>query len=186
MIGMKLIGEKAILALLKKLGPRIGRKVTRGAMNKAANPIVRAARQNAKRLGSRRIARGRTRKGVYHIEIREGYQLARAIGKRVKTYTAQGVIYVAIGPKWPQGAHGHLIEYGHRPSGWYAKQASATFVPPYPFMRPAFDSQKRAALSVARQEHRARVEMEARVAAKQAGFFGGAVMKTQIALASRA
>lgn len=164
MTGMDLQGEKALRKVLNQLGPRIARKVTRGALSKAADPIVRAARQNAKRLGSRRVAKGRTRKGVYLIEMRSGHQLARAIGKRVKTYTAQGVIYVAVGPRFPQGAHGHLVEYGHKPSGWYAKQTGATYIPPQPFLRPAFDAHKRQALTLATQHHRANVEREAQKA----------------------
>lgn len=40
-----------------------------------------------------------------------------------------------VGPQWPEGAHGHLVEFGHQlPDGSRTK--------PKPFLRPAADSTK--------------------------------------------
>ncbi len=33
--------------------------------------------------------------------------------------------------------YAYWVEFGHEPSGWYANMTSATFVPAYPFFRPA-------------------------------------------------
>lgn len=174
--GFGLQGERALRKLLKELGPRIERKVTRQAMRKAARPIVTAARANARRLlGTRTedrvtIDRRKTRRtGKVHFRRRRrAGQLERSIGSRQKTYTAQGVVFTAIGPKWPQGAHGYLVEYGHKPSGWYAKQERAQYVPAKPFMRPAYESHKQEALALAIREHRARIEREAQKASYHA------------------
>jgi len=195
MTGMDLQGDKELRRLLGQLGPRIARKVTRGAMNKAATPIVRAAKRNARKLGTR-----------------GGRQLAKSIGKRAKTYTAQGVVFVAVGPRFPLGAHGHLVEYGHRVAAAGSgtlkrihkagssktRKASVskvtgkrgtgrvlTFVPPHPFLRPAFDSQKRAALTLAINEHRARVEREAQKASYHARAGKIGATWTQIHAAGR-
>ncbi|KKL17336.1 hypothetical protein LCGC14_2486620, partial [marine sediment metagenome] len=55
---MDLLGEKEVRRMLNELGPRIERKVTRGAMVKAARPIIKAAQANAKRvLGHRSESR---------------------------------------------------------------------------------------------------------------------------------
>lgn len=64
-------------------------------------------------------------------------------------------IVIVVGPAYPAGAHGHLVEYGHRMvivgvnaevvQSYGAKRVvttSTTRVPPYPFMRPAaFETQ---------------------------------------------
>jgi HK97 gp10 family phage protein len=197
MIDMGLNGERQLKQLLKELGPKIEDKVTVSAMKKAAKPIEAAARANAMRLRTRSIsrqakviyaaferkARRIQRRGgdvgafiektraQWYVQAMEGtlqHQLARSIGTRTKRYTAQGVVYVAIGPKWPQGAHGHLVEYGHKPSGWYRRHKKRKFVPAHPFMRPAYEAHKRQALSIAIHEHRAKVEREARKAGRQA------------------
>jgi hypothetical protein len=183
MIGMGLAGERELKKLLKELGPRIERKVTRGAMVKAARPIIRGARQNLKRMSTAREEAARVafveagmKKGAARKagrKRRHRGDLARSIGYRQKSYTAQGVVFVAAGPKWPQGAHGHLVEFGHRIArgGSLSRRGRRTtkkatgraigFVPAYPFMRPAYEMHKREALTLAIQEHRARVEREA-------------------------
>lgn len=43
-----------------------------------------------------------------------------------------------IGPKYPEGAHGHLVELGHEEVLWGIRTGRR--VPPYPFARPAVDS----------------------------------------------
>lgn len=194
MIGCNVEGVRQLEGLLKELGPRIERKVTRGAMIKAARPIVRAAKANCHRLFGHRSERTLVRQYDTRHTLKEFYggrllhrrrkgrvpsyrtrkerirtrQLERSIGYRLKSYTAQGVVFVAVGPRWPQGAHGHLLEFGHEPSGWYASQRGAHFVPGRPFMREAFDCYKREALTIAIQEHRARVEREAQQASYHA------------------
>jgi len=201
---MELMGARELQRTLKELGPKIEQKVTLAAMKKAAIPIRRAARANARRiLGRRSEARltrlyeagaakraWREKHGTLHPR-RKGVkspvrtrkqstkagQLARSIKIKGKRYTAGGVVFVVIGPGWPEGAHGHLVEYGHQPSGWYARQAGAKFVRARAFMRPAWDTHKREALTIAIQQHRARVEREAQKATyhARAGWskFGG-------------
>ena len=34
--------------------------------------------------------------------------------KKVKTYNKGGTIVAIVGPSYPSGAHGHLVEFGHR------------------------------------------------------------------------
>lgn len=45
-----------------------------------------------------------------------------------------------IGPQYPAGAHGHLVEYGHEEVVWGNRTGRR--VGPRPFMRPAFDETK--------------------------------------------
>jgi len=48
--------------------------------------------------------------------------------------------YAVVGPLYPAGAHGHLVEYGHDKILWGRRTSDR--VPPHPFLRPAFDESK--------------------------------------------
>jgi len=167
---MTLEGVDKVNAVLRELGPRIERKVTRGAMSGAATPVVKAARANA-----------RTHK-------RSG-GLAKSAGKRVKTYTKNGVVYVAVGYLWKKGGyHGHLVEFGHRmvvggtirrDSGRTAAKSKRTGkrgggrvagrVKGYPILRPAWDATRSTCLATVVAQHQTRVEQEAAKLAAEKG-----------------
>ena len=150
----EVLGDKALQALLKELGPRIERKVTRGAMSDAAKPLVKAARRNAK---ARKVTGG----------------LAKSAGKRVKTYTKDGVIYVAVGYLWKKGGyHAHLVEFGHRiarggtlsrigKTGKKGEGTAAGRVKGYPLLAPAFRQTRHKVQRIIFARHRARIEKEA-------------------------
>jgi hypothetical protein len=64
--------------------------------------------------------------------------LRDTIGVVVREYMTAIVIYV--GPQYPAGAHGHLIEFGHNLVLFGVE--TSTFIPEQPFMRPAADETK--------------------------------------------
>ena len=174
-------GAAELVKMLTQLGPRIERKITRGAMTMAATPVVRQIKANAKGM----VAGGAKRKhGKPHL-----YQ---TIGKRTKTYAKKGVVYVAVGPLYKLGGyHGHLVEFGHRivkggsiarisgkqrGSAPKAKNPTRTgqgkasgIVRPHPFERPAWEATKQQALNVVVSEHQRRVEIEAKKLAIECG-----------------
>jgi hypothetical protein len=43
-----------------------------------------------------------------------------------------------VGPEYPAGAHGHLVEFGHQKVLWGTPTNER--VPPHPFMRPSVDA----------------------------------------------
>ena len=170
-------GNKALAKTLRELGPRIERKVTRGACSAGVRPIVTAARQNA---------RARKRTGG----------LAKSAGKRVKSYAKNGVVYVAVGYLWKKGGyHAHLVEFGHRiakggtlaaeranPRTGKTRRAGMSKrtgargegqivgrVPGYPILAPAFRSSVRTAKSLIIQQHKNRIEKEAAKLAAENG-----------------
>lgn len=61
--------------------------------------------------------------------------LADTIGVVVRDYGPRFVMLV--GPQYPAGALGHLVEYGHAEVLW--GQPTGRRVPPKPFLRPAAD-----------------------------------------------
>lgn len=65
--------------------------------------------------------------------------LENTIGMEVRGYNY--TIMVICGPRYPAGAHGHLVEFGHQMVLW-GDRIEGGFVEPHPFMRPAADETK--------------------------------------------
>lgn len=78
------------------------------------------------------------------------------LNKSIKTVVRRynHVIAVFVGPTYPQGAHGHLVEYGHAKVLWGKRTGEQ--VKGKPFMRPAADTteaaQQAKIISVLRSE----------------------------------
>lgn len=64
--------------------------------------------------------------------------LQETIGIEVRKYDHS--IVIVMGPEYPAGAHGHLIEFGH--NHFLFGVATGNFLPAQPFMRPAADETK--------------------------------------------
>jgi HK97 gp10 family phage protein len=165
-----LTGDKELRAALNILPDRIYRKVVRQMTGKMATPIVSAAKRNLKAVQSEKA------RGV----------LAKGLRKKTKTYKADGSVVTIVGGKFPEAAHAHLVEFGHRmvvggtvsrlKKQWSASRSSRTgkrgggrvvgFVPAKPFMRPAYDATKGQAMAIAEQALRVGIEREAKKLAK--------------------
>lgn len=61
--------------------------------------------------------------------------LRDTIGLIMRKYQGGSVIAGVVGPEYPAGAHGHLVEHGH-------KIATGGTVPGYPYMNPAYQDVK--------------------------------------------
>lgn len=46
-------------------------------------------------------------------------------------------VVAIVGTAWPEGAHGHLVEFGHE---LVKNGVTIGFVPPHPWLRPAIES----------------------------------------------
>lgn len=141
---MQLIGDKALERVLRSLPEKVQRKVTRRAVTKAATPIVKAARTKAPR---------------------DSGALAKAINKKIKTYTGTQTVVAIIGPdtktqvqykgKTRRPAYyAHLAHDGHI-------TATGEHVPGNPFLRNAAEEQKPAALQTLKTEMGAGIIKEA-------------------------
>ena len=119
---LKLIGDKALEKKLKTLGERVQRKVLRSAVSAAATPVVKSAKQRAKKQSG---------------------LLKRAMGKKIVTNKARQSVTAVIGarkevqgeyrgkPRKPS-RYSHLVEKG------YIDEAGE-HVPPQPFLTPALE-----------------------------------------------
>ncbi len=97
-------GLPALDRKLRGLGEKLGKRVMRKALAAGGQLVVREMKKRvAKKTGG----------------------LKKSIGKRALRRRG-GSFAMIVGPRWPEGAHGHLVELGT------VKMAAK------PFMRPAF------------------------------------------------
>ena len=168
-IKLDLTGDKALMRNLDRLTDKVGRRVLRKAMRAAARPVVKAAK------GFAPVSTGKVKK-----------HLKDSIGTRFKWYGSTGTEVVVVGPRIKYkkekdssgkrqlvrddkgrrisvlaGQHGYIVEFGTGPR--YTKKGAFRGVgPAQPFMRPAWDSQKRAAEKAGIKKLLEEVEREAR------------------------
>lgn len=125
-----------------------GKALTR-ALRAGGKVFADRARQHCRRssqTGTRALWSAKTRAARANVK-----PLADTIGVVVRDYGAKQVLIV--GPQYPAGALGHLVEYGHAEVLW--GRPTGRRVPPQPFMRPAADeteSQVNAAIVASLQE----------------------------------
>lgn len=129
----RLEGFKELERTFKTLGERVQRKVLRSAVSAASTPIVKAAKANAE-------------------DSKESGTLKKSLGRKIKTYKDTQTVAAIIGPRtsvtgtwkgrkrWP-AKYAHLVERGHI-------DEKGNFVPPKPFLKPAYDSTEHQALNV--------------------------------------
>lgn len=105
---VRMLGVKELEKTLEKIGDRVVKNTMRHATSKAAQVLVRAIRANVRQMvgrGSRQFAKDKlTRKQA----------LSRTITKAPLRGKRRAVVGYVVGPKWPAGAHGHLVHDGHR------------------------------------------------------------------------
>ena len=114
----------------------------RGAVDKALRAAGKVVAKRAKELCPRSSQTG-TREGwsKQTAGSRTGTKpLAETIGVVVRKYDTVSV--AVVGPQYPAGSLGHLIEYGHSAIVWGRVSKKYRRVPPKPFLRPAVDETK--------------------------------------------
>ncbi len=104
MPGVVMHGLPELNRKLRGMGEKLGKRVMRNALKAGAQVVVREMKKRVpKKTGG----------------------LKKSIGKRALRRRG-GNFAIIIGPRWPEGAHGGLIELG------------TVKMRPRPFMRPAF------------------------------------------------
>ncbi|MEL7263522.1 MAG: HK97-gp10 family putative phage morphogenesis protein [Planctomycetota bacterium] len=67
----------------------------------------------------------------------ERVPLRKTLKTVVRERDSDGSVYAVVGTTWPDGAHGHLVEFGHVAT---REDGTTVHVPPNPFLRPAVDA----------------------------------------------
>jgi len=133
-------GDKKLAAFFVSLPDTMRRKHIRSAANKAGRVVIKEQRKRvprSKRTGSTRLQSQQT-----SSRLSSRKDLFKAIEQRPSSkwdskaaLARGGIIGTAVGPRWPEGAVTHLIEFGHRLIAWGHRTGSR--VKRQPFMRPA-------------------------------------------------
>jgi HK97 gp10 family phage protein len=129
--------------LINKLPEALRGRATQGALAKAAAPIIRAARALAP------VDTGVLRRAIYSFRNRQS----------TRTYESR-LISVRRGKRHAKtnrdAFYWKFVEFGHLTRR--TKEGPPTFVPPRPFMRPAFEAQKLNALRIFQEQLRVQIE----------------------------
>jgi len=110
--------EKWLKNMLRELPVKVFRSVVGSAAMYAMTPVLKAARANAP--VDRGVLRG-------------------SLIKKKKSFPRNFTVWVGVGSRKKVAPHDHLIEFGHR---IVRGKKTVGFVPPKPFLRPAFENNK--------------------------------------------
>jgi hypothetical protein len=97
----KLLGADALAAELAKLPAQIERRVLTPAIRRGGRMVITAMRPNIP-TRQRRDKHGK----------RTGLRQSATV--KMRKYGRTGVIMAVVGFRWPEGAHAHLVEHGHK------------------------------------------------------------------------
>ncbi len=124
-VHVKVAINKDIFKQLKAMPHLLAKKTSKRMLGKAASMLIAAARPKVP-VGGERTGR---KKNKPHLKDTLGVS-------PVRKYFHGQLQMVAAGPQYPKGAHGHLVEFGHKikGGGGFGGRTRAQ-----PFMQPAYD-----------------------------------------------
>ena len=139
----KMFGSKEVEDALKQLPKSISKSVARRVLKKAAKPVLEGAKQKA--------PVGPTG------NLKESLIISTKVTPSQKKFLESGKgVVVHVGASHPKGAHAHFLEFGTRK------------MPPQPFLRPAWDSNKDKSLKIIGEEMGPFIEKAAATLRKKA------------------
>ena len=147
---LTLIGDKELLAAFGALKDTVASRTMSDGLKRAAVPILDSA-------GA--ILRSQLSGNTERSYGKEPGNLLKSLGVRTRRYKNTNTQIAVIGPRWPEGAHGHLVEFGTAPrwaqnKGFFKqllhglKGGYRGIMPARPFLRPAFDGRVQEALAL--------------------------------------
>ncbi len=142
-VTVKLEGGKELDMALHRLGEKVARKLAMRALRAGGRPILTAAKQNAP-VGTSGPHPGLLKSTV---KMRAGKRSRRNRHHR----------YVIIGSVGRAAYYAGFVEHGH----YAGKGGKGAFIPPHPWLRPAFDVHKDRALRTIMSTLRDEIEAQA-------------------------
>lgn len=167
-------GAEALSRELGKLTGSLQRKFIRQGVANGGRVLIKEMKKRAPRGKSASLHSLKTATARYANAANRGAlnkkgnvkQLHKSITQRPSSnwpsaaeQARKGVIATAVGPSYPEGAHAHLLEFGHKLIAW-GRETGQT-VRPYPFMRPALEASRSAVLSAQESKLREGITREA-------------------------
>lgn len=101
---------------LERMSDKMKRGAIRGMMSKSGTVLAREIRAQLKREN---MPYSRARNADERRKARKSGSrpLQNTIKTRAWSRPRKGLIGVVVGPSYPAGAHGHLVEFGHKITG---------------------------------------------------------------------
>jgi len=145
-------GMKELMSAMEQL-PTVSMKkaVVRNALKKAAKPVKAAAKLNAAGIP------------VKNDKITDSIKISTSVKKSQRGRRDRSRVTVYVGSSHPLS---HLFEFGTA-ARYNKKGAYRGYIPPMPFMRSAWDSNKKISLSLLREELWKALQKSARLLAKK-------------------
>lgn len=134
-VKVKVEGFRELDRALGDLTKAAARGAVRRAMKRSAEPILVAAEPNVP-----------VDDGGLKESLSIASRLAPAVARSSRRLgDSKSSVQLFVGPSWPEGAHGHLVEFGTGPR--YKKNgAYVGEMPAQPFLRPAWSAEMRPTL----------------------------------------
>lgn len=131
------IDSGEVYKFFRQMPRKVQKKIVRGMIRRASKPIIKEAKSRVHSVS------GNLKRSIGYVE------------QKPKNGVYQGKVLPRVGEingRLYKGYHAHLVEYGHSVvvGGKKGKGGKVIgFVPPKPFLRPAFDNKKEEAIKVA-------------------------------------
>ena len=133
-VSVGVAGIKEAEAVLKQFEHESRTSVFPQGVRRAANVVKAEAKRNAPIRGEWSTLKSKKQKA----KDAQRPSLRDLMWVKLITYP-NGTVLGIVGPRRPQGAHGHLVEFGHKGKFW-SKEWGGKMVRPHPFLRPAADT----------------------------------------------
>lgn len=119
-VGLEITGARELQAKFTRVGRSLSDGIASEAVEGALSPLVADMQSRA--------------------PVRRG-ELRSSISMAVRRYRQSGVVFGIVGPSWPRGAHGSIIESGTVPrrTGLSAFRGSG---PAMPFVEPTYEANR--------------------------------------------
>ena len=122
-------GDKQLDLFFRQVTPKLQRGALRKGVRAGGSALVKEIRRNIDTMV------GKNRQSVRFDSRGKRTSLRRSIGQRAWSKPRAGIIGTVVGPRFPEGAHGHLIEFGHEVVSHGRRTGVRT--QPIPFQRKA-------------------------------------------------
>lgn len=145
-------GARRVERALNKLGASAARKAVRPALRAALSPINKAAKRKAKKVTG---------------------SLRASLGIKIKLYTSRGVVWGAVGGRFPAEKYARKFQGETRlrkgPFYLHLLEFGTQTAPAQPILRPALDEKRAEAFRILNDKTIAGIEKETRRLAAKAG-----------------
>jgi len=138
-LDLQITGLKEIEEVFKQLPQAVNKRIVTKALTKASQPVKEAAKSIVRKDDG---------------GLAESIVVSTRLFRKQKKFGSfkVGDITIYVGPSFPKGSHGILVEFGTKARVQKTTGRSTGTMPSIPFMRPAWDSTKSRVIAAIHKE----------------------------------